>query len=262
MKIVRSCAFILSNFLLCTTICIAQTGGQLGGMAGGKTGTSSTLSGGINLRAIAGAPFSADVVKESTQVQADGMPARQETHGKMFRDSLGRTRSETELESSVAGAEPKRYVTIVDPVQQLSIVLDVAAKKATVFHLPVSTAMSANELKLVAKAQAAHHGRAGHSATNSDGPEDLGAMVLEGFSVTGTRRAHANEASAAKDKPQNAITESWFSAELKIELLSTTQVSQSVTRTTKLTNIVPGEPDPTLFQAPADYAVQENSQQK
>jgi hypothetical protein len=257
MKIVRSCAFIFSNLLLCATICIAQTGA-----AGGKAGTSSTLSGGINLRSIAGAPFSADVVKESTQVLADGTPARQETHGKMFRDSAGRTRSETELQSSVPGAEPKHYVTIVDPVQQLSIVLDVAAKKATVFHLPVPTAMSANELKLVAKVQAVHHGSAGHSATNGDGPEDLGAMVLEGFSVTGTRRAHANEASSAKDKPRNATTESWFSPELKIELLSTTQVSQSVTRTTRLTNIVPGEPDPTLFQTPADYAVQENSQQK
>jgi hypothetical protein len=260
MKIVRCCAFVCLALLLCATTSLAQTVYKTGGTTNALT--SSTLSGGINLRSIPGVPFSADVVKESTQLMPDGTSARHETHGKMFRDSVGRTRSETELESSIAGAEPKRYVTIVDPLQQISIVLDVVAKKATVFHLPVPTAMPANELKLVARAQSAHRGSAGHSATNGDAPEDLGAMIVEGFSVTGIRRAHPVAASAAKDKPQNAITESWFSAELKIELLSTTQVSQSVTRTTKLTNIVPGEPDPTLFQTPADYAVQENSQQK
>jgi hypothetical protein len=259
MKIVRCCAFVCLALLLCATTSLAQTVYKTGGTTNALT--SSTLSGGINLRSISGVPFSAEVVKESTQLMPDGTSTRHETHGRMFRDSAGRTRSETELECSIAGAEPKRYVTIIDPVQQLSIVLDVAAKRAAVFHLPVPTAMPVNELKLVARAQSAHRDAAGRSATNGDAPEELGTMVLEGFSVTGSRRTHANEAGAA-DKSQKAVTENWFSPELKIELLSTTQVSQSATRTTKLSNIVPGEPDPTLFQTPADYAIQENSQQK
>jgi hypothetical protein len=260
MKIVRCCAFVCLALLLCATTSLAQTVYKTGGTTNALT--SSTLSGGINLRSIPGAPFSAEVVKESTQLMPDGTSTRHETHGRMFRDSAGRTRSETELESHIAGAEPKRYVTIIDPVQQLSIVLDVAAKRATVFHLPVSPATPAGELKL-ASAQAPRSDAARPaSGRSADGPEELGTMVLEGFSVTGIRRAHPVAASAAKEKTPNAVTETWFSPELRVELLSTTQVSPSATRTTKLTNIVPGEPDPTLFQTPADYAVQENSQQK
>jgi len=87
-----------------------------------------TLSNGISLRAVANAPFSADIVSQSTLTLADGTPVTQETHGKMFRDSAGRTRSETELQSSGAGAA-RRIVTIVDPVQGTSMVLDMTAQE-------------------------------------------------------------------------------------------------------------------------------------
>ena len=215
----------------------------------------STLSNGINLRAVAGAPFSADVVSQSTQVQADGASVTRETHGKMFRDSAGRTRSETELQSSAAGVA-RRLVTIIDPVEGTSMVLDVAAKSATVFHLPAASAINANKMRLAATMQA---GRASVRQLSPPGSEDLGGMMLEGFAVTGTRRAGASE--AAKISTQKVMTESWFSKELKIDFLVTRQgLPQSVRRTTRLTNITPGEPDPTVFQVPADYTVRDNSQ--
>jgi hypothetical protein len=216
----------------------------------------STLSSGINLRAVAGAPFSADVVTQSTQVQADGAPVIQETHGRMFRDSVGRTRSETELQSSVAGGA-RRFVTIVDPLQGTSIVLDVAAKSATVFHLPAAPAISVNKVSLAAAAQA---GRASVRQLTLPGSENLGAMIVEGFAVTGTRRTGATE--AARVPAQNVVTESWFSKELKVDLLITRRGPLSTSRTTRLTNITPGETDPTLFQIPADYTVRDNSQAK
>jgi hypothetical protein len=87
-------------------------------------------------------------------------------------------------------------------------------------------------------------------------------MTMEGFNVTGTRSTRPAEAGAARDKAQIAITESWFSSDLKVELLSITQLPQAVAQSTRLINIVPGAPDPKLFQAPADYAVQINSQSK
>lgn len=217
----------------------------------------STLSNGINLRAMAGAPFSADVISQSTQVQAGGTPVTQESHCKMFRDSAGRTRSETELQSSVAGTVVRRLVTIVDPVQGTSMVLDVAAKSATVFHLPAAPAMNANKVSLAAPATA---GRASVKQSSPQGTENLGAMMLEGFAVTGTRRPGAPE--AAKVSAVNVVTESWFSKELKVDLLVSRQGPQSVSRTTRLTNITPGEPDPTMFQVPADYTVRDNSQSK
>jgi len=84
-------------------------------------------------------------------------------------------------------------------------------------------------------------------------------MMMEGFAVTGTRRAGASQ--AANGSAQNIVTESWFSKELKVDLLVNMQ-GQSVSRTTRLTNIRPGEPDPTVFQVPADYIVRENFQAK
>jgi hypothetical protein len=213
------------------------------------------LSNGINLRSVAGAPFFADLVSQTTQLMPDGTPVTRETHGKMFRDSAGRTRSETELQSSVAGVA-RRLVTIIDPVQGTSMVLDVATKSATVFHLPAASAINANKIRLAATTQA---GRANVRQLSPSGTEDLGGMMVEGFAVTGTRRAGAWE--DAKVSTQKVVTESWFSKELKIDLLVTRQgLPQSMSRTTRLTNITPGEPDPTVFQVPADYTVRDNSQ--
>ena len=248
-------AMVLVALLLFASILTAQTNNS-------KQSTStSTLSGGINLRSVVGAPFSADVVRQSTQLHSDGSRALVETRGKMFRDSQGRTRVETELTSG-AGSATRHFTTIFDPVQRISIVLNVEAKTATIFHLPPPSTPSAKQLKLVAAAQAAQVHKNGLARSVSASPEDLGTMTLEGFSVTGTRSAHPAKASTASDKTQTAFTESWFSPELKIELLSITQLPQALTDTTRLINIAPGEPDPALFQAPADYTVQDNSQSK
>jgi hypothetical protein len=248
-----ACIALASTLILCS-ISLAQTS-RLSVTAY----PASTLSGGINLRSVAGAPFSADVGSQTTQLMPDGTPVSRETRGKMFRDSAGRTRSETEVLSSAAGVEARRFVTIIDPVQGTSMVLDVAAKKATVFHLAAAPALAASKVNLAAVAQA---GRASVRQLSPSGTEDLGGMMLEGFAVTGTRRANSSAASATKSTLPTDVTESWFSSELKVELLVTRQAPQSASRTTRLTNIAPGEPDPTVFQVPADYTVQEGGQAK
>ncbi len=236
----------LSSLLLATAISSAQTSGQTMRPQG------SILSGGINLRSTAGAAFSADVLTQSIQTMPDGTTARQETHGKMFRDSAGRMRSETELESPLSGAAPKRYVTIYDPVQQRSIVLDVGAMTARIFPLASGSGPSPRQLELAAAAQSKRRQAIGSRAVAAS--DDLGTMTIEGFLVTGSRRTNAG---TAKDKSQPVVTESWFSAALKLELLVTTQVSSSLLRTTRLMNLVQGEPDPELFQIPAGYVVLE-----
>ena len=246
-----ACALLVAGPLLvfCHSTSFAQ--------APAETGMpSSTLSAGINLRAVAGAPFSANVIKESTTVTSDGTRVQSTLSGKMFRDAEGRTRSETELQSSVAGAAPARYVTIVDPVQRTGVVINVASRTATILHLPAASPTPADRLKRAA-AQAANRVQ----RSTMPGLEDMGSMMIEGFSVAGTRRTRSLDTAAAEGKRPVMVTESWFSSELKIELLST-QVTPAETRTTKLVNIVPGEPDPSLFQVPAGYTVQESAVQQ
>jgi hypothetical protein len=131
------------------------------------------------------------------------------------------------------------------------MVLDVEGKKATIYRLPVAPAATPRQLELVAAAR--KRAGAGTAATGP-GAEDLGEMFLEGFAVTGSRRVRGSDGTAAE---QAGVTEVWFSPELKVELSVISQETRSVTRSTRLTNIVPGEPDPALFQAPADYQVQQ-----
>jgi hypothetical protein len=235
MKIGRAAVF--SALLLCTSLALAQAASQ--------TNTfSSTLSGGINLRAITGAPFSADVVKESTRIMPDGSSVPVVTRGKMFRDAEGRTRSEMEMVST-ASATPRRFVTIVDPVARLSMVLDPQSKTATVIPLPAPAAEAARPggavggEKISAKALA------------MQGTQDLGTSFLQGFSVTGSRRTRP----AAAQKGQPVAVETWFSPELKIELQARTDGPDGSATTTHLENIVTAEPDRAMFEPPADYVV-------
>lgn len=244
--------WLCALLLLCPTISFSQTQPKDTSVL-----TVNTFANGINLRAVTGAPFSANVIRQSKQALGDGTLLTQETHGKIFRDSAGRTRSETELESSGSKAGSRLFVTIVDPMQGTSILLDVAAKDATIFHLPAAPAVSASKLSL---ATAAQTNRGNVKQLAPPGTEDLGSMMMEGFSVTGTRRTQASKAKASNSSSQS-YTETWFSPELKVELQSTMQTGK-FTRTARLTQIAPGEPDPNLFQIPADYAVRDNSQSK
>src|SRR6476659_6296925 len=103
-----ACISLASTLVLCS-ISFGQTGDRPAAYS------ASTLLSGINLRSVAGAPFSADVVSQSSQISVDGTPVTRETRGKMFRDSAGRTRSETEVESPGAGVAARYFVTIIDP---------------------------------------------------------------------------------------------------------------------------------------------------
>ncbi|MGC2697614.1 MAG: hypothetical protein WA738_17645 [Candidatus Angelobacter sp.] len=238
-----ACAPILAAFLLFCTTALAQTSGK-------PAMPSSTLSGGINLRAIAAAPFSADVLRESVLVMADGTQVLTEVHGKMFRDSEGRTRSETQI---VAGATPQYYVTIVDPVQQIRITLNPQTKTATRSPLPAPAPMrsQAGLLAGITNALARPPAIVAH--------EDLGSAMLEGFTVAVSRMTRPAENTVKVEKARNMVIETWFSPELKIELQAKLEVPNKSAVITRLQNIVATDQDRALFEVPADYTVQDIS---
>lgn len=57
------------------------------------------------------------------------------------------------------------------------------------------------------------------------------------------------------DRPLTTTTETWTSPELKMVVLSKNSDPRSGESTTRLTNISRSEPDPSLFQIPADYEI-------
>jgi hypothetical protein len=174
------------------------------------------------------------------------------------------------------------HITIIDPVQGQFISLDPRQKQATVRTVGLisgagGSGRPAPSTNMVARQPApgsapADPGallqslRAVQQSQGNSGPprverpsrEDLGTMVIEGFTVTGARYTHIVPAGEmGNDKPMTTITERWFSAELQVDLLTKSESPELGQHTHKLVNIRAGDPDPLLFQVPADYTVKE-----
>lgn len=262
MKSLPSLSVSLSLFICIALICAAPACAQTGGgivVGNGATAGVVTVQGTVGtqggvLQGLKGVPFSADVVNETNRVLADGNRIHQETPGKIFRDSEGRTRDESEFELG-GGGEKQVRVLIFDPVQQVFISLSPQTKSATVQHLrpPVPARPEGVTSKPPAQAQAVPQQ---HTSVKT---EQLGTKEIEGFTVTGKRTSITTEAGTiGNEKPLVRVTESWMSRDLGRPLLTITDDPQSGQRITRLTNIQTGDPDPLLFQVPSDYTVKDN----
>lgn len=200
---------------------------------------------------VKGAPYSADVVGETERVLADGNRIHQETHGKVFRDSEGRTRNEDEI--VLPSGQSMKHVSIFDPVENVMIMLTANTKTAHVAHRTPFGASSAMKPQVTPPPPQAERKRLVITT------EKLEPKQIEGFNVTGVRRTQTVEAGQiGNDKPVVTVTESWFSPDLKTTLLTIKDDPLSGKTTRKVVNIQAGEPDSQLFRVPPDYNVTEN----
>jgi len=88
---------------------------------------------GMPHRVVKGAPFSGDLVTESTQTLADGNRIRQTSTVHLFRDSEGRTRREQSLAGLgvlAAGGGEQRVIFLNDPAAGANYALDPVRKTA------------------------------------------------------------------------------------------------------------------------------------
>ena len=232
--------------------------------------------------AVKNAPFSAEVVTLYDRALDNGGHIHRETRGKICRDSQGRLR--TDSETPQPGTDKFEYTTINDPVQRVMINLNPKLKTATIFHFakgarPSATAMGSvgSAPVNIAPAQAAPRSAEskptpGVSATSrmsatigTTSPvqtrtEALGNKYIEGVNATGTRTTRIIDAgSVGNDKPIVSVSETWFSPELKMTVLTETDDGQSGHTTMKLINIVRTEPMAQLFQVPSDYTVKDSN---
>jgi len=202
-----------------------------------------------------GLPFTADVIDETDKFLADGNHIHRESHSKIFRDSEGRWRSETEPE--LAGRTALVYITIIDPVAKVFISLDPQQKVATVHHFGENSGA-----RTTPDAQAPVQ-KPTQRANDRQPPsfEDLGTMEIEGFTVKGRRVTSTIPAgSMGNDQPMIMTGEQWSSAELQTDLLFKSVDPESGQHVHRLLNIRAGDPDPLLFQVPADYTIKDSAQ--
>jgi hypothetical protein len=226
---------------------------------------------------VPGQPFSADTVDETDKFLADGNHIHRETHGKIFRDSQGRTRTETEIEGFVTGSDPLVHITIMDPVEGRFIMLDPRNKTAIISSFgrralnsepvtPRPTAkpgqnMPAEVSQSPGLSGTAGQVRGGSISMGKRSTEDLGTTTVEGFTVSGKRVFRTMAAGTmGNDKPITTSSELWHSSDLKMDLLTISENPESGKHVRKIVNIHTGDPDPLLFQVPADFTVKETPQ--
>jgi len=190
---------------------------------------------------VTGAPYSAIQVTESQQALPDGNQIARQEQSKVYRDGQGRVR----VEHTAKGAEASAVIAIFDPVAGFAHVLHPST--LTAVKTPVHAHSEVQD------------GGATHSKRNqtSDAQtEDLGTQMINGLAATGTRTTRTIPAGAIGNQQAiQIVREAWVSIELKIPVLIKSSDPRFGSTVMQLTNIVRAEPDATLFQVPANYAV-------
>src|SRR5271157_816314 len=188
-------------------------------------------------RVVKNAPYSADVVTESTQTLADGNHIRQTGNSHVARDSEGRTRLEQSLSglSTIAGSATLPHVVFIhDPVAGQSYALNATDKTASKSIMqrpgrgngPPPAQAGANGRNGQARDQmAGSHMRGGFPGRGANNQnvktESLGRQTMEGVVVDGTRTTLTIPAGErGNEQPILVVTERWYSAELQTVVLS------------------------------------------
>lgn len=269
---------------LCSSLCVAGFGQNSATFNSGPNGFNGTATfpaaQRFMARLVTGAPYSADEVSEQVQTLADGTHiTRNSLPTKIFRDSLGRTRTERPLfrGMAIAASNPEApiVVEITDPVAQVRYTLDTINKVAHRQQLPLAPDR-AN--RITARSQTGTGGATGSIGAVAGGwgagtgtisssqvpaierpehiTEKLGTQTIEGVLVEGTRTTTTFPTGArGNDRPISTVNETWMSPDLKVMVLSKSTDPQSGEHTQKLTNISRVEPSPDLFQPPPEYTV-------
>jgi len=88
--------------------------------------------------------------------------------------------------------------------------------------------------------------------------ESLGKQMVEGVNAEGIREVSTIVAGAiGNDRPLQVSTESWYSEELKMNIMSKRSDPRTGDESFRLTNIRRSEPGAYLFQSPAGYQINE-----
>jgi len=221
-------------------------------------------------RVVKNAPYSADVVTETSQTLSDGNHIRQSNTAKIYRDTEGRTRREQSL-NGLGGLAPSsslpQVVFINDPVAGFNYALNpqnrTATKSAWARPGRGGQAQSSSQPMARLRQQSANGspaiaGRWGHGAAGTLTPLSLGRQTIEGVPADGTRTTMTIAAGQwGNEQPIQIVTERWYSPDLQTVVLSKHTDPRMGETVSKLANISRSEPPSSLFEPPADYKVAE-----
>lgn len=227
-----------------------------------------------NWGSVKGLPFSATETTVREQTLSDGTVIKSTVDVQLWRDSEGRMRAESTLNS---GTTPQgRIVTVWNPAEGKAITW-VTGNSAVTFtsatHLPESqlnsllssqaSTPSASQSGTRSSARQAGATPVALSAFSSEESanlrtETLSTETIAGLEVAGTRTTQVIAAGTVNnDRDFTVVSETWTSAELKTTVRQMSSDPRTGTVTTELSNVDRSEPDAALFKLPAGVKVAE-----
>lgn len=249
---------------------------------------------GLNGKTVTGAPYSAVQTTETIQTLSDGNRIDRKNSANLYRDSEGRVRSERTLRMIgpwAASGTPPTLITINDPVAGTRYLLNQNKKTAYKMplkphHLRTGVGYAENDAGGQVGGQVAitQHPDLGPGIAiqNPDlgpgieiqrmvapGPEgepqteSLGTQMISGVEAQGTRVTRTIAAGKiGNEKPITITSERWYSPDLQLYIMVKQDDPRMGQTVVQLTNIKRAEPDPSLFQVPADYTVKDGPPRK
>jgi|SRR6516165_8484781 hypothetical protein len=205
-------------------------------------------------KTVTGAPFAATFSTQTKQVLADGNQIVRNNTGSFARDSQGRTRRDMTFPGIgiLAGGNqaPPHVVMINDPVAGSQYILEVDRKIAR----RVQSGEGKHKHGDANDSGAAQRARVESNVTKTP----LGTQTINGVLAEGTRTTRTIPAGAIGNaNPIVIAVERWYSPDLQTVILMKRDDPRMGETTFQLTNIQRQEPDPSLFQVPADYTVKQ-----
>jgi hypothetical protein len=237
---------LLAGFLLFAFSLSAQESPEV---SRGPDGGTRVHVGGIEILLVAGNPFSGRDSIDWTRHLEDGTVQTVHLDAKLARDSQGRVyRERRSFVPASTGQESKlKDIIILDPVARTRTSCSVAARHCNVtryygpdaFRPPPDGSFDAGARYLTR--------------------ESLGTDVIDGLNVVGTRETITiNAGVVGNSQPLVTSKEFWYSPDLGVNLAVTRKDPREGTQAIRVVDLSRTEPDPTMFQVPAGYAVQDH----
>jgi len=208
----------------------------------------------MKLRAITGEPYTLIAKTTVEKKFTDGTWHTTILKERRMRDTEGRERSEL-LDAS---GRPIT-ISVTDPVAQTIVDLQPSSKTARVTHVPLPSpeqeARSEDR-----KAKAAEYRRLHPPSPDDESP--LPPQTIAGVYAEGKHHVNVLGALGVKvgdGQEVRVVEETWTAPDLKIPLMSTSDDPRGEKITRTVTELQRADPDPALFQIPADYTTVERN---
>jgi hypothetical protein len=202
---------------------------------------------------VRGAPYTGMAVTDTTQVLADGNRIVNHSTAQLARDSEGRTRREETVSNfGPLTTEASRLVFITDPVARAEYVLNLEDHTASVRKLEGTKIITVEQKR---------DGQAAGKPIQSSSPTEthldaLGVDAIEGLQCDHMMLYEMIPAgSIGNERPIVIKSETWASPDLHLLVIRDKKDPRFGQTMYKVTHIVRGNPDPSLFEVPKDFKV-------